>query len=143
MDDQETENSGRNQPGLITSNPISMTRYLTAKSLYLLLVSLLGQITWEKQFKKGEVWNWRHGSMVKSTECVCKGPGFGTQHPHCGLQLPVTLVLGNLMLRLASTDSCMYVANIQSDTHKVNTIFKKKKGFIFFSSLQFIITKKS
>lgn len=117
LDDQETENPGRNQAGLITSNPISMTHYLTARSLHLLLVSWLGQITWEKQFKKGEVWNWRHGSMVKSTECVCKGPGFGTQHPHCGPQLPVTLVLGNLILRLSSTGSYMYVANIHSGTN--------------------------
>lgn len=117
LDDQETENPGRNQAGLITSNPMSMTHYLTARSLHLLLVSWLGQITWEKQFKKGEVWNWRHGSMVKSTECICKGPGFGTQQNSWYPQLPVTLVLGNLILRLSSTGSCTYVANIHSGTN--------------------------
>lgn len=32
---------------------------------------------------------------AKNTCCSCKRPWFSHQHPHCGLQPSVTLVLGN------------------------------------------------
>ena len=33
---------------------------------------------------------WRDGSVVKSTGCSSRGPGFSSQHPHGSLQLFVT-----------------------------------------------------
>ena len=44
---------------------------------------------------------WRDGSVVKSTGCSCRGPGFASQHPHGGSELPVTPVPGD---RIHSSD---------------------------------------
>jgi hypothetical protein len=30
------------------------------------------------------VWDWRDGSMVKSTDCSFRGPEFNSQQPHGG-----------------------------------------------------------
>ena len=33
---------------------------------------------------------WGDGSVVKSTDCSSRGPGFDSQHPHCGSHTYVT-----------------------------------------------------
>jgi len=35
---------------------------------------------------KCENWDWRDGSVVKSTDCSSRGPEFNSQQPHGGLQ---------------------------------------------------------
>lgn len=39
----------------------------------------------------------RDASVGQITGCFCRGPGFGFQHPHSGLQLSVAAT-GNLVL---------------------------------------------
>jgi hypothetical protein len=36
--------------------------------------------------KKYTILGWRDGSVVKSTDCSCKGPEFNSQQPHGGSQ---------------------------------------------------------
>ena len=40
---------------------------------------------------------WKDGSMVKSTVCSSRGPGFNSQHPHGGSQQSLTSVWGCLI----------------------------------------------
>jgi hypothetical protein len=50
------------------------------------------------------------GSVVKSTGCTCRGPGFNSQHPHDSLHLSVTSVLGD--------DLAVAQAYLQANEHK-------------------------
>ncbi|CAO2590642.1 hypothetical protein LEMLEM_LOCUS5939, partial [Lemmus lemmus] len=43
-------------------------------------------------------WGWRDGSVVKSTDCSSRGPGFNSQHPHGSSQLSEDPVPGDLTL---------------------------------------------
>ena len=38
---------------------------------------------------------WRDGSVVKSTDCPSRGPGFNSQHPHGSSQLSEDPVAGD------------------------------------------------
>jgi len=40
----------------------------------------------EKPSVKIALWDWRDGSVVKSTDCSSKGPEFKSQQPHGGSQ---------------------------------------------------------
>lgn len=41
------------------------------------------------------LWCWRGGSMVKRTNCSCRGPHFNSQNPHGCLQTSASPVLGD------------------------------------------------
>jgi hypothetical protein len=42
--------------------------------------------TKKKRKKERQIWGWRDGSVVKSTDCSSKGPEFKSQQPHGGSQ---------------------------------------------------------
>jgi hypothetical protein len=52
-------------------------------------------LQWETLSQKMEKIGWRDGSLVKSTVCSSRGPGFGSWRHHGGLQPSVFPVLGD------------------------------------------------
>jgi hypothetical protein len=58
--------------------------------------------TKNKQTNKKKLLGWRHGSVVKSTNCSSRGPEFNSQQPHGGSQ---PFVMGSDALFCVSKES--------------------------------------
>lgn len=74
---------------------------------------------------------WRNGSMVKSTYCSCRKPGFDFQHLSSSSQPPVTQVPETL-LPSSGLHRCNHMVHIhsfiQANTHtQKNKYIKKRK----------------
>jgi hypothetical protein len=75
-------------------------------------------------------WSWRDASVVKSTGCSSRGPGFYPQHPQGSSQLSITPVPGNPTHSSLFHGQCIQVVtDIHADetpTHiKINNIYKE------------------
>jgi hypothetical protein len=72
------------------------------------------------------LWGWRHGSVIKSTNCSSRGPEFNSQQPHGGSQPSVMesdLLLGFLK-----------IATMYSYIKKIDKTYKKKITLIGVTS---------
>lgn len=90
-------------PGQPLSSPW-VTSWVTAKEEGLLswAINPMQLISDQVKKTKNKTGGWRDGSTVKSA-WFCRGLGFGSQHPHSGLQPPVTPVSRDL---IRSSDLC-------------------------------------
>lgn len=69
-------------------------------------------------------WNCRHGSVFKSTCCVCKWPRFDSQKLFVSLQLSASLILEDLvpLTSLCRNQACMWYANINAGNTFIQVI---------------------
>lgn len=80
--------------------PLKPLTYLQPKNiyrvifLYQLWIGRGGKLLFYKEFLKVYNWNWTSRSVLGSTVCCSRGPGFNSQHPHGNKQLLVTPVPG-------------------------------------------------
>lgn len=84
----------------------------------------------DQQFKECLLQSWRDSPVVKCTCYSCKRLVIDSQHPHCGLQLPITLEQGIKCPLLSSVGTTrMQYINIYATTTLIHKIKLKKIYF--------------
>jgi hypothetical protein len=66
--------------------------------------------------------------VVKRTDCSCRGPRLGSQHPHGSPQLSLTPVPGDMM---PSTGLCGHASKTSIHRKQVNKQINKFKVIIY------------
>ena len=102
---------------------LSQHFYKDTGRIHRLIWMLEGQLAWQFRVKtdcliQGRGWDWRDGSVVKSTDCSSRSPEFNLQQPH-----------GSSQQSVLGSDALFWCTHI----HKINKIFKK--GFQLYQFL--------